>query len=193
VGDRGNLHYKKSRHGSAEIDRAAVHILKHSGQEHEILDFFPYGYDERQYSSPGFDLAVGCLSRTPHGRFPQYHTSADDLQFISADCLQDSFNQYSEIINVIEENKCYKNLQPYGEPQLGRRGLYGVFGGRKDSSVYEMAILWVLNFSDGRHSLLDIAEKSGMPFSLIKQVADVLIAHQLIMGNEVQASGADSH
>lgn len=184
VGDRGKLHYKKSRHGDREIDRAVIHVLKHSGQEHEIIDFFPYGYDERQYSSPGFDLAVGSLSRTPHGRFPQYHTSADNLEFINAECLQDSFTKYLEVIDIIEGNKFYRNTHPYGEPQLGRRGLYGVFGGRKDSSAFEMAMLWVLNMSDGQHSLLDIAEKSGLPFHFVRESAEALIKHELI--NEIR-------
>ena len=181
VGDRGKLHYKKSRHGDREIDRAALHVLSQAGQEYGIIDFFPYGYDERQYSSPGFDLPVGCLSRTPHGKFPQYHTSADNLDFISAECLGDSYEKYLQIIDVIESNKVYKNTHPYGEPQLGRRGLYAAFGGRKDSNAWEMAMLWILNFSDGQHSLLDIAEQSGTPFTLIRECADVLVQHELLV------------
>jgi aminopeptidase-like protein len=181
VGDRGKLHYKKSRHGDREIDRAALHVLAHSGQEYDVIDFFPYGYDERQYSSPGFDLAVGCLSRTPHGKFPQYHTSADNLDFISAECLGDSFAKYLEIIDLIDGNRVYWNTHPYGEPQLGRRGLYAAFGGRKDSSIREMAMLWLLNLSDGRHSLLDIAERSGMPFPLIRECVDALVSSKLLV------------
>ncbi len=181
VGDRGKLHYKKSRHGDREIDRAALHVLAHSGQEYGVIDFFPYGYDERQYSSPGFDLAVGCLSRTPHGKFPQYHTSADNLDFISAECLNDSYEKYLEIIDVIEGNRVYTNTHPYGEPQLGRRGLYATFGGRKDSSDREMATLWILNLSDGHHSLLEIAERSGMSFSMIRECADALIRTELLI------------
>jgi aminopeptidase-like protein len=181
VGDRGKLNYKKSRHGDSEIDRVTLHVLAHSGREYGVIDFFPYGYDERQYSSPGFDLAVGCLSRTPHGKFPQYHTSADNLDFISAEHLGDSLEMYLRIIDVIDGNKYYRNTHPYGEPQLGKRGLYAAFGGRKDSSEREMAMLWILNLSDGQHSLLDIAEKSGMAFSLIKECADILINYELLM------------
>ena len=181
VGDRGGMHYKKSRHGDAEIDRAVVHVLTQSGKEHKIIDFFPYGYDERQYSSPGFDLAVGCLSRTPHGQFAEYHTSADNLQFISAEYLGDSYEKYLQVVDVIDGNKIYQNTHPYGEPQLGRRGLYGMFGGRKDSNLHEMAMLWVLNMSDGQHSLLDIAEKSGMAFSLIHLTAGALAEHGLLI------------
>lgn len=180
VGDPGKLHYKKTRHGDAEIDRAAMHVLSHSGQEHTVVDFSPYGYDERQYSSPGFDLPVGCLSRTPHGQFPQYHTSADDLDFITADALGDSFEKYLDVIHVIEGNRYYWNTSPFGEPQLGKRGLYGAFGGRKDSNLLEMAMLWVLNLSDGEHSLLDIAEASRMPFRTILETAGILQEHGLL-------------
>ena len=180
VGDPGKLHYKKSRNGDAEIDRAVVHVLRHSRQEYKLIDFFPYGYDERQYSSPGFDLAVGCLSRTPHGQFPEYHTSADNLQFITPETLGDSFEKYVEVINLIERNKRYWNTHPFGEPQLGKRGLYGTFGGRKDSNIYEMAMLWVLNLSDGNHSLLDIAERSGTPFRFIWEASEVLLKHELL-------------
>jgi aminopeptidase-like protein len=156
-------------------------VLKHSSQEYEIIDFFPYGYDERQYCSPGFDLAVGSLSRTPHGQFPQYHTSADNLEFVSASALGDSLTKYLEVIDVIEGNKFYWNTNPFGEPQLGKRGLYGEFGGRKDSNLYEMTMLWVLNLADGEHSLLDIAEASGIAFSLIQDVVETLLEHGLLV------------
>ncbi len=175
VGDPGIMHYKKTRHGDAEIDRAVAHVLEHSGDGYEIMEFSPYGYDERQYSSPGFNLAVGNLSRTPHGRFPEYHTSADNLDFVKAESLADSYSRYLEIINVIENNKKYWNTNPKGEPQLGKRGLYSLMGGRKDASDFEMSLLWVLNLSDGEHSLLDIAERSGTPFSSIHDAAKALL------------------
>jgi len=173
VGDPGKMHYKRTRRGDAEIDKAVAHVLKNSGDEYEIMDFSPYGYDERQYSSPGFNLAVGNLSRTPHGRFPQYHTSADNLDFIKANSLADSFIKYVEVINVIDNNKKYLNTNPKGEPQLGKRGLYSTTGGRIDTS--HMAILWVLNLSDGQYSLLDIAERSGLEFTVIQVAAEALL------------------
>jgi len=117
---------------------------------------------------------VGNLSRTPHGRFPEYHTSADSLAFVKSASLADSFLKYTEIINVIDNNKKYVNTNPKGEPQLGKRGLYSTMGGRKDSSNYEMSLLWVLNMSDGQHTILDIAERSGTPFSSIQEAAQAL-------------------
>ncbi len=175
LGDSGKMHYKKSRGGNAEIDRAVLHALKHSGDDFQILDFSPYGYDERQYSSPGFNLAVGNLSRTPHGKFPEYHTSADNLQFVKSPSLADSYEMCLQIFNIIDNNKKYLNTNPKGEPQLGRRGLYSTMGGRKDASNYEMSLLWVLNMSDGQNSLLDIAERSGITFSSILEAANALV------------------
>jgi aminopeptidase-like protein len=180
VGDAGRLTYKKSRQGDAEIDRAAIQVLKHSGQEYEILDFSPYGYDERQYCSPGFDLAVGSLTRTPHGRYPQYHTSADNLELVQPEYLADSLAKYLAVLQVLENNRAYYNTNPKCEPQLGKRGLYSALGGRPDTNLNELAMLWVLNFSDGTHTLLDIAEKAGMEFEVIDRVADVLFEHDLL-------------
>lgn len=181
VGDPGKMHYKKSRQGNAEIDRAVNHVLKHSGQDYKISNFTPYGYDERQYCSPGFNLAVGSLTRTPHGQFAEYHTSADNLDFVTAESLGDSFYKYISVIELIEKNNKYLNTNPKGEPQLGKRGLYSTFGGRKDANVYELALLWVLNLSDGQHSLLDIAETSGLAFSIVSDAAQILFENDLLL------------
>ncbi len=180
VGDSGNPTYKKSRRGDAEIDRAAAHVLRHRGEGFQIEDFTPYGYDERQYCSPGFNLPVGCLMRTPHGRFPEYHTSADNLDFVRPDSLADSLSLCASIISILEHNGRYVNQNPKCEPQLGKRGLYGTMGGRQDGAFDELALLWVLNLSDGDHTLLDIAERSGLPFASIKTAADALHEHELL-------------
>jgi len=179
VGDRGGLTYKKSRRGNAEIDRAAAHVLRHSGQHHEIQEFSPYGYDERQYCSPAFNLAVGCLMRTPHGRFPEYHTSADNLDFVTPESLADTLYQCLSIFSVLENNALYLNRNPKCEPQLGKRGLYSAMGG-SDIKQLELAMLWVLNLSDGNFRLLDIAERSGLRFDVIKRAADLLEKHGLL-------------
>ncbi len=180
LGDSGNFTYKKSRRGDTEIDKIAAYVLKNSKQDYEIIDFFPYGYDERQYCSPGFNLAVGCLMRSPHGTFPEYHTSADDLNFVQPQYLAESFLQCNSILYILNNNKIYYNQNPKCEPRLGKRGIYRAAGGHKDSELNEMAILWVLNLSDGHHSLLDIAERAGMSFDVIKYAADTLLAHDLL-------------
>jgi aminopeptidase-like protein len=181
VGDPGNPHYKRSRQGDAEIDRVVEYVLKSSGEPFDIEDFSPYGYDERQYCSPGFNLAIGCLSRTPYGRYPEYHTSADNLDLVQPDALSDSLKLYVEIIEILEANRRYRNTNPNCEPQLGKRGLYGAFGGHKEAKAFEMALLWVLNYSDGQHDLLEIAEMSRLDFGMIKEAADLLQTNNLLV------------
>jgi aminopeptidase-like protein len=179
LGDPGALSYKRTRRGETEIDRAAIHVLKHAGASN-IRKFSPVGYDERQYCSPGFDLPVGCLSRTPHGAFPEYHTSADNLSFVRPESLGDSWAKLLAIFAVLEENRKYHNASPKCEPQLGRRGLYRTLGGLPDGNQREIAMLWVLNQSDGAHSLLDIAENSDLPFSQIHAAACLLKENGLL-------------
>jgi aminopeptidase-like protein len=179
IGDAGAFHYKKSRRGDAEIDRAAAHVLGHSGEPSEVLEFSPYGYDERQYCSPGFNLPVGCLMRSVWGTFPEYHTSADNLDFIRPQQLAQSLRVCASIFDVLENNRSYLNQNPCCEPQLGKRNLYRSTGG--DSIGAEInARLWVLNFSDGERSLLDIAERSGLPFEAIRGAAELLCENGLL-------------
>jgi len=180
VGDSGKFMYKKSRQGGAEIDRACINILRNSQKDFEVNNFFPYGYDERQYCSPGFNLPIGCLSRSTHGRYPEYHSSADNFDIVHANFLAESFEVYLSVIDLLEQNKIYINTNPFCEPQLGKRGLYDKIGARSDSKEKQLAMLWVLNLSDGNHSLLDISDKSGLDFKLIKDIAELLLKHNLL-------------
>jgi aminopeptidase-like protein len=180
VGDAGGFTYKKSRCGDSEIDRIFDYLIRGANDDSRAINFFPYGYDERQYCSPGFNLPVGCVMRTPFGQYPEYHTSADDLNFIKLDALADSLNKCKLAIDILENNCFYVNQNPKCEPQLGKRGLYQAIGGESHERVNEMAMLWVLNLSDGAHSLLDIAEKADLPFVTIKNAADALSAHRLL-------------
>jgi aminopeptidase-like protein len=182
VGDSGMVTYKKSRRGNAEVDRAAVNVLRHAGNEYRIDEFQPWGGDERQFCSPGFDLPVGALMRTPPGEFDEYHTSADDLSFVQPEFLGDSFEKYLQVVQVLEGNGLYLNLHPKGEPQLGRRGLYRAIsaGAPTSDELAERALLWVLNLSDGAYSLLDISERSDLPFQLIREAADRLLGQDLL-------------
>ncbi|MDF5731625.1 MAG: DUF4910 domain-containing protein, partial [Rhizonema sp. PD38] len=180
LGDTGKSHYKKSRRGDAEIDKAVIHVLKQSNQDYEIQEFSPYGYDERQFCSPGFNLPVGCFMRSPHGTYTQYHTSADNLDLVQPQALADSLNKILSVIQIIENNRKYVNQNPKCEPQLGKRGLYSAIGGLTDTKKTEMAMLWILNLSDGDHTLLDISEKSGLEFDLIQKTADTLRQFDLL-------------
>jgi len=180
AGDSGNITYKKSRQGNAEIDKIVEKVLADTAEKFEIRSFTPYGYDERQFCSPGFNLPVGCFMRTPFSEFPEYHTSADNLDFVKPEALADSLSKLQSIVYTIEYNRKYLNLNPKCEPNLGKRGLYKSIGGNLKSEVNQLAVLWTLNFSDGNHSLLDISEKSGISFGTIKQTADILKKVQLL-------------
>jgi aminopeptidase-like protein len=179
IGDQGHFHYKKSRRGNAEIDRAVTHVLTHHTKSPEFLEFSPYGYDERQYCSPGFNLPVGCLMRSVWGTFPEYHTSADNLEFIHPAQLAESLRVCAAVLDVLEGNRRYRNLNPHCEPQLGKRGLYRPAGGGTIEEELN-ARLWVLNLSDGDHSLLDIAEQSHLGFPMMRDAADLLVDSGLL-------------
>jgi aminopeptidase-like protein len=173
IGDAGGFRYKKSRRGNAEIDRAVAEVFRHIGESSELLEFSPYGYDERQYCSPGFNLPVGCLMRSVWGTFPEYHTSADNLDFIQPEKLAESLRVCAAVFDVLEGNRRYCNLNPFCEPQLGKRNLYHTTGGTALEDEIS-ARLWVLNQSDGEHSLLDIAERSGHSFPVLMDAAQLL-------------------
>lgn len=170
VGDAGQLTYKRSRRGDALIDRTVLAALRDRGEPFAVQDFSPYGYDERQFGSPGFNLPVGCVMRTPHNTYPEYHTSADDLDFLSPDALAGTVAFLESVVDALEADRRYLNLSPKGEPQLGKRGLYPSIGGRT-AQTEQMAMLWVLSGSDGSASLLDIAERSGMPMAALHAAA----------------------
>jgi aminopeptidase-like protein len=167
VGDEASLTYKRSRRGDALVDRAAAYVLGHGDKEAQVVDFVPWGWDERQFNSPGFDLPVGSLSRSREGEYEEYHSSADDLGLVRPDRLEHALDTVLEILDVLETNRRYINLAPRGEPQLGRRGLYPEMGGPA-AEQEQLATLWVLNQADGRKSLLDIAERSDIPFASLR-------------------------
>jgi aminopeptidase-like protein len=170
VGDRGSINYKRSRRQAADIDRAVEHVLRTKGESFEIRDFSPYGYDERQFCSPGFNLPVGSFRRTPHGEYPEYHTSADDLSLLSAAHLADTLGTLLEIIDLLESDVKFLNLSPMGEPQLGKRGLLPAANEKE-----QVALLWMLNLSDGSSGVLDIAERSGLSFAELRRATESLV------------------
>jgi aminopeptidase-like protein len=176
LGDPGALTYKRSRRETSEIDEIVAYVLAGEGA---VIPFSPYGYDERQLCSPGFDLPAGRLTRSVNGGYPQYHTSADDLSLITPAALHRSLEACQRIVEVIESNQRYLNLKPKGEPRLGARGLYGALGGQGPAE-HEQAMLWVLNQSDGTHSLLDIARRSALPYAALRDAARALESARLL-------------
>ena len=176
-GDGGPYTLRRSRRGGSIIDRAAAHVLKTSGEPHAVRDFAPFGYDQRQFCSPGFDLPVAGFTRTPDGEYPEYHISADDLSLISAAGLAGSLSVCEAVCDVLERDRVYRNLKPYGEPRLGPSGLYAAFGSDPAGAAAQRAVQWVLNLSDGSRSLLAVAERSGLPLAAVADAADALLAH----------------
>jgi aminopeptidase-like protein len=177
LGGPGPLVYKRTRNAERDIDRAAMHVVGRRGGE--VRDYSPYGYDERQYNSIGFDLPVGRLTRTPHGEYPEYHTSADNLDYVKDDELDGAYDAVARIMDVLENDAAYLNLSPYGEPQLGKRGLYPEMGGQTATDA-TMAMLWTLAFSEGQTTLLDIAERAGLDFSAVARAAKDLENAELL-------------
>ncbi len=171
VGDDGPVVYKRSRLGDSEIDRIAAHVISSRGGADEVVEFSPYGNDERQFCSPGFDLPFGAITRSGHDRSMRHHTSADDLASISADALVDTLVACLTMFDILERNDVLTSLNPKGEPQLSRRGLYRTFGGRSDQAALESALLWVMSCADGRHSVLDVAERAGLSFHVVDEAA----------------------
>jgi aminopeptidase-like protein len=190
VGDRGPISYKRSRQHCAVVDRAVSLVLERSGRPHRLLDFDPYGYDERQFCSPGFDLPVGRISRSVYGSYPEYHTSGDNLDFVDDASLADTLSVVIEVLDLLEHDRRYLNLNPRCEPQLGRRGLYRSFGGSLDPRSTELALLWVLNLSDGETSVIDIVERSGLGVDAVRDATTALLAHGLLA--EVGGPGAEA-
>ena len=181
VGDGGGPNYKRSRRGNASIDRIMTHVFRHSELPGAVVhDFWPYGYDERQFCSPGFNLPVGLFQRSLFNAFPEYHTSADNLDFIQPEHLERSFQLIMRAIDIAEKDWTPLNMQPKGEPQLGRRGLYATIGGDSQAAQKALAMLWVLNLADGSYSLLDMAERSDLPFEMIASAAQRLTENGLL-------------
>jgi aminopeptidase-like protein len=174
IGDGGDLTYKRSRRTHAEIDEAMEIVLRDRGEAHRILPWEPWGGDERQFCSPGFDLPLGSLMRTPHGEFAGYHTSADGVELIRPESLAGAVEAGLQVVDVLETNRRFTNLSPYGEPQLGKRGLYRSAGGAVATPDDERALLWVLNLSDGNSTLVDVARRSGLRYAVVRRAAERL-------------------
>ncbi len=178
AGDRAPATYKRSRRGSTRMDLVMARLM--GERDGSVIDYYPYGYDERQFCSPGFDLPVGRLSRSMHGTYPEYHTSADDLDFVDDDTLADTVDLVMTAIEALDSDVRYVNTQPQGEPQLGRRGLYSAVGGAVNSKSAEMALLWLLAYSDGEHSVADIAWLAGLPIDALETAAAALVDADLL-------------
>jgi aminopeptidase-like protein len=182
LGDTGDFTYKKTRNGNTKIDKVVEYIFKKKRNRGSILDFTPLGSDERQYCSPGFDLPVGVLTRSMYGHFPEYHTSADNLDFVTSEALQESLDMYLEVIETYEANVKFVRTEPFCEPQMGKYDMYRTTGGAGEDSLDEIVQqrMWILNYADEKNDLLDISEKSGFSIFKLKSASKALIENNLI-------------
>jgi aminopeptidase-like protein len=177
VGDPGPLTWKRPRRCGTLVDSGMQELLGRSGR---VVDWYPYGYDERQFCSPGFDLPVGRLSRTLHGTYPEYHTSLDDLTFVDPDQVDAAVATVTELCERLESRDVPRNAMPWGESRLGDRGLFRPVGGTLSTAAPEHALLWVLSLADGTRDTPEIARRSGLPPAQIDDALATLEAAGLI-------------
>jgi aminopeptidase-like protein len=184
IGDDGKFTYKKSRRGNALSDRAVEIVLNQTESEFNIVDFFPRGSDERQYCSPGFNLPVGSLMRTMYSEYPEYHTSADNKDFVSFEAMEESVLKYLDVIKAMEKNEKYINVLPFCEPQLGKRGLYPTLEPPKKTATFINAMMWILNLSDGENDLISISHRSKTPLETLYPVIEKLIKNGILKNED---------
>jgi aminopeptidase-like protein len=180
LGMPGYVSYKRSRRGDSPADQMAEHVLRNRGLAHKVVDFHPLEGDERQYCSPGFNLPVGSIRRREPGQFPQYHTSLDDKSLVSFDALAESIDIIDEILQGLEADERFISECPYGEPMLGKRGLYRSLGSQKVTEEDTRRVFYLLNYADGRHSLREIADKMGCRVLDLVPISERLVGAGLI-------------
>lgn len=178
AGDNAPFSYLYSRSGQELVDRITLHVLDKSGVEYKTYDFLERGSDERQYCSPGIDLPVGSLMRSKYGEYPEYHTSGDDLSFISTEGLASTFDMYCRCIYALEHNAVYRQTV-LCEPQLGKRGLYPLLS-TKESGRMVRTMMNLLAFCDGNKDLVGIAERIGVPIWEVGKIVENLLKHDLL-------------
>ena len=173
VGDNGSFTYKKSREEDSYINRICSHVLEsNEHNNYQLIPFSPIGSDERQYCSPGYNLPFGSLMRTMYGKYDEYHTSLDNKDYISFEAMEQIVVIYLDIVKTMELDGYYINQQPYCEPQLGKRGLYPQLGDKSEKSDSVRKLMYLLNYSDGNNSVLDIAEKLSV--SVLEMEAELI-------------------
>jgi len=178
IGDDRCYSYLPSRAGNTLSDRAALHVLKHIDPEYKKYTWLDRGSDERQYCAPGIDLPIATIMRSKYGQYPEYHTSLDDLSVVTPRGLEGGYNALRQAIQTIENN-FYPKTTVLGEPQLGKRGLYPTLS-TKESGAKVRAMMNLISYCDGKHTLLEIADVIGEPVSELVVILEPLIAGGLI-------------
>jgi aminopeptidase-like protein len=178
VGDNRDYSYVASRKGDTLADRAAKHVLNNHVTSYTSYSYLERGSDERQYCSPGVDLPVCSICRTKYGQYPEYHTSLDNLELITAEGLEGAFSVYKKVIQLLEANAFYKVTTPC-EPQLGKRGLYPTIS-TKDTKAQIATMMNVIAYADGDNDLIALAEKIGACATDLIPIVEKLLAAELL-------------
>ncbi|MGM0520403.1 MAG: DUF4910 domain-containing protein [Campylobacterota bacterium] len=179
VGDHHDYSYLPSRYGATLSDKVAKHILSHKATSFKKYSFLDRGSDERQYCAPGIDLPLCSVMRTKYLHYPQYHTSLDDLDFISKEGLEGAYNIYAAIIELLEKNHIYQT-STLCEPQLGKRKMYPTISS-KDSRAQVELMMNFWTYCDGTNTLLDIAEILSIPAWELYDVAELFYTNKLLV------------
>ena len=173
MGDERAYSYLPSRNGKTLSDYVALHVLKHTDPDFIRYTWLDRGSDERQYCSPGVDLPLVTLCRSKYGRYPEYHTSLDNLDFVTPDGLLGGYGLVQDCISVVENNRVFR-VTCYGEPQLGKRGLYSNLSTKK-SYASEKTMMDFIAYADGNNDLLQISNIIRKPVREIVPIAEKLL------------------
>ena len=180
LGDNNNYSFVPSRLGNTVSDKISKQVLQNLNHEFKEYSWLDRGSDERQYCSPGVDLPFSSLMRTKYGEFPEYHTSLDDLNFISPEGLLGGLKMYLKVVEILEHNRYWK-INTLCEPQLSKRGLYHTIGNAVSPSTSHYRDIWnILSHLDGNHDLKEISDKCNIEFSQVLNLITILSNANLI-------------
>lgn len=183
VGDERDYSYLNSRQENSLADKVAIHTLKHHTEKYTHYSFLERGSDERQFCSPGVDLPVCSIMRSKYGTFPEYHTSLDDLSFITEKGLAGSYRALLSAIQILEHNWVYK-VTTSCEPQLGKRGLYPNTSDMQQDYSQVRRMTNLLAYADGTKDLIDLADKINESALSLIPLIRTLVASGLLTKQE---------
>lgn len=179
VGDEGEFTYLKTRSENQFIDKITLFVLNEKNINYKMRDYNACGSDERQYNYPGVDLNIGSLMKSKYHEFDEYHTSADDLNYVTRKGITDSYNMYIDCLNLIEKNHIYSN-KTLCEPFLTKYNLYSDIGSCKYSDFFRNVSL-VLKYFDSRNDLIDVSVKTKISIEQIYEIVNVLLEKNIIV------------